>query len=172
MHSVPVGSKLASLGTRLPGLVKRSTVQILKRPLQQFTYVLHLMGNQESCIYKQDDIVMRLYVFETENDLLRHILVEHGSSAMPGWFMFLNREQRDLSAKVIILGCTLFSHTTPDPQRRQARQLCPQTGRIESGFRRLAFEQHTGTDTHKSHVRLFDGRLSQSRLFHRRQYRR
>lgn len=47
MDLAAAGSSLASPGERLTGLDQRSTVQILKRPLQQFRCVLHTMRNHE-----------------------------------------------------------------------------------------------------------------------------
>lgn len=86
----------------------------LTRQLCQFDIVFYVLGNHEPYSSSWQDAVSRMEAFE-ESIASRGALEQEDHITL-GRFVFLNRRRFDLSPKVTILGCTLFSHVS-DEQR-------------------------------------------------------
>lgn len=94
-----------------------SLFDFLTRQLRQFKVVFYVLGNHEPYSSTYEDAVARMETFER---LIASRKVfeqqEENSHFGLGCFVFLNCRRFDLSSKVTILGCTLFSHIS-DEQR-------------------------------------------------------
>ncbi|KAL1847088.1 hypothetical protein Daus18300_014058 [Diaporthe australafricana] len=94
-----------------------SLFEFLTRQLRQFEVVFYVLGNHEPYSSTYEDTMARMDVFEKSNASRRALEQQEGDRQLShGRFIFLNRRRFDLSDKVTILGCTLFSHIS-DEQR-------------------------------------------------------
>ncbi|KAK7713360.1 hypothetical protein SLS64_004610 [Diaporthe eres] len=89
----------------------------LTRQLGQFEVIFYVLGNHEPYSSRYEDAVARMEAFE-RSIASRTGLGQKDENSHFGFsrFVFLNRRRFDLSSKVTILGCTLFSHIS-DEQR-------------------------------------------------------
>lgn len=89
----------------------------LTRQLGQFEVIFYVLGNHEPYSSRYEDAVARMEAFE-RSIASRKIPEQQDENNHSGFgrFVFLNRRRFDLSPKVTILGCTLFSHIS-DEQR-------------------------------------------------------
>lgn len=94
-----------------------SLFDFLTQQLRQFEVIFHVLGNHEPYFSRYEDAVARIEAFE-RSIASRKVLEQGDGNSHPnlGRFVFLNRRRFDLSSKVTILGCTLFSHIS-DEQR-------------------------------------------------------
>lgn len=117
LHLEPRARYLALLGD--VGLAADDALfDFLTRQLRQFEVVFYVLGNHEPYFIRHEDAVARLEAFESSSIASRNT-TEHGPANIaspPGRFVFLNRRRFDLSSRLTVLGCTLFSHVS-DQQR-------------------------------------------------------
>lgn len=112
----PRAKHLALLGD-IGIAVDDSLFDFLTRQLHQFEVIFYVLGNHERYSSRYDDAVNRIAAFEENIESRRALERQDGSTPSNlGRFVFLNRTRFDLSSKVTILGCTLFSHIS-DEQR-------------------------------------------------------
>ena len=83
----------------------------LEKQLRSFEVVFYLLGNHELFGMTRLEVQTSVRAFEHEMEELRSSL---GSSL--GNFVFLDQTRYDLTEKVTVLGCTLFSHISNDQQ--------------------------------------------------------
>lgn len=94
-----------------------SLFDFLTRQLCQFEVIFYVIGNHEPYSSRYDYTVERMEAFEQSVASARALEQQDDDSPPSlGHFVFLNRRRFDLSSKVTILGCTLFSHIS-DEQR-------------------------------------------------------
>lgn len=94
-----------------------SLFDFLTRQLRQFEVVFYVIGNHEPYSSSYGHAVERLEAFEQSVASMRALGQQDDESPPSlGQFVFLNRRRFDLSSRVTILGCTLFSHIS-DEQR-------------------------------------------------------
>lgn len=82
--------------------------EFLRKQLRNFRTVFFLLGNHEPYHSSWDSARSRLYDFQKAMD------EECQSVKGLGRFVFLNRRRFDLSPKVTVLGCTLYSRVDPE----------------------------------------------------------
>lgn len=117
MHLEPKASFLALLGD--VGLAGDDALfDFLTRQLRQFEVIFYVLGNHEPYFSQHEDAIAQLEAFESSS-----IASSKANHRQPGEigsrlgrFVFLNRRRFDLSSRVTVLGCTLFSHVS-DEQR-------------------------------------------------------
>lgn len=94
-----------------------SLFDFLTRQLRQFEVVFYVLGNHEPYSSVYEDTMARMEAFERSIASRRELEQQRDSrhsDVSHGRFVFLNRRRFDLSDKVIILGCTLFSHISDE----------------------------------------------------------
>lgn len=94
-----------------------SLFDFLAQQLRQFEVIFYVLGNHEPYLSRYDYAVERMEAFEENIESRRVLKRQDGNTTSSlDLFVFLNRRRFDLSSKITILGCTLFSHIS-DEQR-------------------------------------------------------
>lgn len=115
MHIEPKTRYLALLGDI--GLTSDDALfDFLTRQLRQFEVIFFVLGNHEPYFTRYEDAVARMEAFERSSIASRraHKQQECNTGSNPGRFVFLNRRRYDISPKVTVLGCTLFSRISEE----------------------------------------------------------
>lgn len=92
-----------------------SLFDFLTRQLRQFEVIFYVLGNHEPYASTYENAVAGMEAFE-RTIVSRRALEQQDdkSHSSLGRFVFLNRRRVDLSSKVTVLGCTLFSHISAE----------------------------------------------------------